>query len=484
MTEPLARLLVPELRWDPTHGFAYLEEFIADALEAGVGGFVIEGGPRDEVAALVERLHRESDSPLLVAAEATAGAGSRIAGLTALPPPAALGALRDADAIRRAARMTARELRGVGINWALAPIADLARSGLDPVLGSRSFGDDAQKVAEWVVEWVDACQAEGVLACVAHYPGVGRATADPMLGPVAITAAAGTLWSDDLLPFRGAVDAGVASILAANVAFPGLDATGAIAAHSSPLLGELLRDELRFEGLIAATSPAARVLRSAGQEPEWVVSAIAAGCDLVLAPGDLQGALEAVDCALDERRLDPDRLDASARRRAVWAGWGGPRDARDSTLEELLWARQLADTVIHPVRGIAPNIGPVVDVAIVDDDEDATLPRPSREHLGITLRALGFDVRTGDGVSDEGRGALVIALFGEPRTGRGRAGYTEGTRRRVAELVAAARQAQRSSVVLLFGPPRLAAEVPEATNLLCCWTGDRAMQEAAARRLR
>jgi hypothetical protein len=209
------------------------------------------------------------------------------------------------------------------------------------------------------------------------------------------------------------------------------------------------------------------------------VEAIAAGCDLVLAPADLQGCWEAIDRALDEGRLEPDELRASQRRHEFWADWGRPREARESTLEELLWARQVADTVVHPVRGIIPNVGPVVDVSLVDDDGARR-----GEHLLSTLKAIGLDPRVGDGPSPEGRGGLVIALFGEPGIGRGRAGYEQGSRRRVAELVAAARQAQRPSVVLLFGAPRLAGEIPEAPNVLCCWSGDRAMQEAAARRLR
>jgi hypothetical protein len=355
---------------------------------------------------------------------------------------------------------------------------------VDPVLGSRSFGDDAQKVAEWVVDWVDACQGQGVLAGVKHYPGIGRATADPALGPVTIGTTAGTLWADDLLPFRGAVDAGVASIIAAPVAFTGLDATGAIAAHSAPLLRVLLRDEMHFEGLVAAECPRGHGPRDAMPEAEWVVAALASGCDLLLAPTDFHGAWEAIDEALDAGRLDPDAIAASQLRRDFWADWGRPREARDSTLDEILWARQLADTVVHPVRGIVPNVGPVVDVSLVDDDADG-LPAPaSREAFVATLRALGFDPRVGDGVTDEGRGALVIALFGAPGAGRGRNGYQEATRRRVAQLIAGARQAQRSSVVLQFGPPRLAGEVPEAPNLLCCWSGERSMQEAAARRLR
>ena len=81
------------------------------------------------------------------------------------------------------------------------------------------------------------------------------------------------------------------------------------------------------------------------------------------------------------------------------------------------------------------------------------------------------------------RGDKLLALYGGPGPGKGRAGYSAETRRRVAQIIAEARQARRSVVVALFGPPRLAAEIPEAPNVICAWNAERAMQEAAARRL-
>ena len=153
---------------------------IGDALEVGVGGFWIVGGNRAEVAELTQELHRRSRRPLLIGAEVDGGAGSAFSDATGLPPLAALAALRDADVIRRAAKLTAREMRSLGVNWALGPVGDLEREPSNPFLGARSFGLDAQRAAEYVVEWVDAVQAEGVLACVRHYPGMGRA---PLRGP-------------------------------------------------------------------------------------------------------------------------------------------------------------------------------------------------------------------------------------------------------------------------------------------------------------
>jgi beta-glucosidase-like glycosyl hydrolase len=493
----LAGLLVPELRWDRDHGFDYLRDAIDDALELGVGGFVISGGGTDAVGALTQDLHRRSRHPLLIAADVEAGVGAQFAGATGLPPNGALGALRDAEAIRRAARLTAREARAIGINWLLAPVCDLDNEPHNPFIGSRGFGENAQRVAEWVVEWIDTAQGEGVLACAKHFPGVGRATSDPLLSVSHVDENAGVIWAEDLLPFRAAVDTGVASLLASHVVFPRLDGSGSPASRSHPLLVELLRDELHFEGLIVSDALSMGGALFGTDEGTAAVDALAAGCDLLLAPSDLAGVAEALELARDEGRVDVDAAAASRARRAFWATWGEPsgRKAprREPTLDDVLWARQAADTVVHAIRGVSPNIGPVVDVIQVVDagagavasasSSAATSGSPVGTHFIETLRAVGLSPRLVDRPTDEARGAVVIAVYGEPRAGRGRAGYGDVTRRRVAQAVADARQAGRQSVVLVFGHPRLAAELPEATNVVCCWAGSRAMQAAAARRL-
>lgn len=478
-------LLVPQLRWDPGHGFAYLEQMIEESLELGVGGFHLTGGPRDAVRELTAELDRRTREPLLIAADLEAGAGACFVGATGLPPLAALGALRDGEAVRRAAKLTAREARAMGVNWALAPVCDLEVGVANPFLGARAFGGDAQRVAEWVVEWVDSCQSEGVLACAKHYPGIGRATTDPHLGLTGIETSAGEQWAHDLLPFRAAVDTGVASVMAAPVGFPGLDPSGAPASGSRPLLTELLRQELHFEGLIVSDVLAMPGGAVPGGELHAALAALGAGCDLVLAPSDAHATVEAIEEAIDSGTLSLEALEASAGRRTFWADWGRPSGGREPTLDDVLWARQVADTVVSPVRGVLPSVGPVVDLILVDEDADRSpgWPSPSREPLLAAMRSVGMEPRIVEGPTDAGRGSVVIALFGEPRPGRGRVGYEEVTRRRVARAIADARQVQRTAVVLLFGPPRLAGEIPEAPNVVCCWSGSSAMQAAAARRM-
>src|SRR5206468_2566652 len=142
-------------------------------LELGVGGFIIFGGPAEQVASLTERIHAASALPLLIGADLERGAGQQFAGATPLPPLAAVASLESVEDIRRAASLTAREARSLGINWIYAPDCDLDIEPDNPIIGTRSFGEDPERVARYATAWIEGCQGEKALACAKHFPGHG-----------------------------------------------------------------------------------------------------------------------------------------------------------------------------------------------------------------------------------------------------------------------------------------------------------------------
>jgi beta-glucosidase-like glycosyl hydrolase len=177
VTASLARLVFPALRWR-RGSFAHERAKIGQALAAGVGGFIVFGGTREAVATLTSDLRQQAGRPLLIGADLERGAGQQVRGLTELPPAAALGSLDDLDATHVAALITATEALSVGINWAFAPVCDLDVEPENPIIQTRSFGADPQRVGEQAAVWVRGCQEHGVLACAKHYPGHGRTTQD------------------------------------------------------------------------------------------------------------------------------------------------------------------------------------------------------------------------------------------------------------------------------------------------------------------
>ncbi|HEY3745123.1 MAG TPA: glycoside hydrolase family 3 N-terminal domain-containing protein [Gemmatimonadaceae bacterium] len=475
----IAELFYPAIRWDAVHGFESSRGAIDEALRLGVGGFIIFGGPSEHVASLTEDLHSKSRVPLLIGADLERGAGQQFAGQTALPPLAAIASLEDVQSIRRAAGVSALEARSLGINWIYAPDCDLDIEPDNPIIGTRSFGSDPERVAEYASAWIDACQAEGVLACAKHFPGHGRTTVDshkqlPMVGE-----SLETLRQTDLVPFERAIERGVASVMSAHVAFPALDPTGAPATLSRQILTNLLRNELGFEGLIVTDALIMEGVLGGG-ESEAVVRAVHAGCDCLLYPSNVIDSERAVRKAIDEKRIDGEAIQHSLERRRRWARWAAlSKEMNRPSHDESGWSSQFAERVVHMLNGRIPSLPQPWHLTIVDDDIGGPYPAPSRDPLVSALRNGGIDIvldSTGDGAR---AGSAVVALFGDIRAWKGRPGYSADAKAAVRGAIGADSPSNR--LIVQFSHPRLADELDVSAPILCAWGGEAVMQRAAAR---
>ena len=467
--KPLAALVLPAIRWDAERGFAPALPAVEAALALGVGGFIIFGGEREAVARLTRDLAAAAPHPLLVASDLERGAGQQVAGLTALPPAMAVASLGE-DAVAEAATITAREARDVGIAWAFAPVVDLDVEPANPIVQTRALGADAEAVGRAGAGWITACQAAGVLACAKHFPGHGRTTADSHAELPVVTAPREVLEAD-LLPYRWAVGAGVAGVMTAHVAFPGLDPSGAAATHSRPMLDALLRRELSFDGLVVTDALVMEgALRGTG-EAEGAVRALQAGCDLLLYPREVERVVAALERAAAAGALDARRLEASLeRRRAARQRAAPPSRLDDAALARHRdRARTLAHAAVRLVRG-GPGAAPgAADLVVVDDDAGGPYPVAPRTAFAEALTALGARLAPG--------GERVVLVFSDVKGWKGRAALSEASRRALAAALA------QPATVVLFGHPRLLAEVPGSGPVWCAWSGDAVMQRAAAERL-
>jgi beta-glucosidase len=469
MTAPdPARLVLPAIRWSDETGFGHADDAIAEALALGVGGFIIFGGPADQVRSLTASLRARAGRPLLIGADLERGAGQQFAGLTELPPPLALASLDDLDVIRDAGRITATEALSVGVNWVFAPVADLDLAANNPIVQTRSFGDDSSKVAAAVRAWIEGCQGAGALACAKHYPGHGRTTTDSHAGLPVVEADAASLATIDRVPFAAAVDAGVAGVMTAHVAYPAID-LGSLPATLSSVILRGLREELGFDGVIvtdALIMDGAFVGRSEGAA---YVQAVAAGVDLLLYPKQPQVAREALALAVEEGTLSRERLDDALAgyerllaRAEAGAGMGGSTAPADAE-------QRLADRLIGRglVRGETLRLRQPLDLVIVDDDQGGPYPASPNDWTAAWLQAHGVELGQG--------GSRVVLAFAEPRAWKGRGGFGRVSRDRL--LV----ETPMASLIVLFAHPRLMGEIPSDAPLMHAWHRQRPMQEAVAR---
>lgn len=252
--------------------------------------------------------------PLLIATDQEGGIVARVRQpATEFPGNMALGAARSVELAEEAARITARELRALGINMNLAPVLDVNVNPANPVIGVRSFGEDPDLVARLGAAQVGGYQGAGVIATVKHFPGHGDTDVDSHYGLPIIHHDRATLDRVDLHPFKAAVAAGADAVMTAHIVVPALDGSGLPATLSRPILSGLLREELGFDGVIitdALGMQGAQVL-----PPERIpVEAIKAGADILLMPPDVALAYEAVLDAVRNGEISERRIDESVTR--------------------------------------------------------------------------------------------------------------------------------------------------------------------------
>ena len=464
------RLILPALRWRPEGGFGHEAGAIADALDLGVGGFILFGGTVESVRRLTADLLRRAGRPLLIASDLERGAGQQVTGLTEFPPPAALASLEDAAVVRWAGAVTAQEARAVGINWVFAPVADIDLLAENPIVQTRAFGSDPDRVATCVRSWIEGCQGAGALACVKHFPGHGRTSVDSHVELPVVDTDASTLAATDLLPFEVAVECGVASVMTAHVAYPALDPAAVPATVSRPIMNRL-RDGMGFDGLVVTDALIMDGAVVGRRESDAAVEALLAGVDLLLYPKDPRRVRDALDQAVASGTVPRDRLELALARygRALAAATAptppvtrGPYESAD-VLADVLLARGMW-------RGGVPELQAPLDLVVVDDDLGGPYP-PSPSDW--TQQALGPDL-----VARYGGGSRVLLVFAEPRAWKGRSGFGAPARDALAAY------APEAELVVLFGHPRLAEEVPTDAPVLLAWHRQRLMQEAVARWIR
>jgi beta-glucosidase-like glycosyl hydrolase len=468
---PLARAVLPALRWHARTGFRHEHARIEQTLALGVGGYILFGGTAEAARAVIQEIRAAAPHPLLFGADLERGAAQQFVGLTQLPPPAALGFLGKPDLTARCGAITAREARSVGINWVYAPVADLDVEPDNPIIQTRSFGDDPAAVSAHVAAWIRAAQAAGVASTAKHYPGHGRTKTDSHETLPVVSAPLAELEATDLEPFSAAVAAGAPSVMSAHVAYSQWDPSGVPASLSAPIL-RYLRHELGFEGAIVTDALIMEgVLKGRGAAGA-AEAAVGAGADVLLYPSDPGAVVAGLDAAagstVERSRLD----DALARvARLAESVQEAPAQALGLT-DDAAFADALADMSLHTLRGETLSLLAPVDITIVDDDVGGPYHVGPRDLFARRLIELDVGVA---GKRAAARGSRIVLIYAEPLSWKGRAWL--GTR----SLAALRGEAPGAALIILFGHPRLASQIPGTAPILCAWHGQPLMQYAAAR---
>jgi beta-N-acetylhexosaminidase len=279
------------------------------------------------LAAALQGARPAGDPPLLIAIDQEGGQLQAIGDpATAWPGSLALAATGSVDLARRTGAAIGVELAAMGINVNFAPVADLLDDPRNPVMGTRTFGDDPRLAGRLVAALTRGLQSAGVAATLKHFPGHGAVTGDSHVTLPVLEADPDLLRSRELVPFEAGLTAGARLVMLAHLAVPGLTGSRAIPATFAPEVGALLRRELGFAGVTVSDALDMGALASFGALPAVVVRAASAGIDLLLANNSFEAeeeAFTAVAEAIGSGEIELRRaLDASARVHALrlWLG--------------------------------------------------------------------------------------------------------------------------------------------------------------------
>ena len=469
-----------------------------DSLE--VGGIYISVGSPLDIAAKLNSLQKRSRLPLIVSSDLEWGPGMRLSGGTTFPHVMAAGATgdpRDAYAIARAAAI---EGRAVGIHVNFAPDADLNNNPLNPVINTRSFGEDPALVSRLVSAYIRGLRDHGMLSTLKHFPGHGDTEVDSHIGLPVIRAGYGRLDSLELVPFRAGIEAGADVVMSAHIAFPtfiGSDDPGTL---SAAVLTGLLRDSLGFRGIVVTDALSMGAIVTKYGAGEAAVRAFLAGSDILLMPADPDSAINAMTVAVQSGRVTAERLDVSVRRiletkhrLGLFRRRTVPLDTVMTVVGRREFQRTAEDLAVRSLTLVRDSIGTLAGwrrtrgrlAMIVYADE---LNTSAGAHLTQLLRLGGDTVSvfrlwpmSGPQSYDSARAVIAreprVAFVANvrPISGRGTIVLPDS----LARLVTAV-DSTKPTLLVSLGSPYLLNQTPTVKSFLIAWSGARVSERAVA----
>jgi len=275
------------------------------------GQFVFLNQPY-EAAMLINALQREAKVPLIFTADFERGLAMRFKATTGFPHAMAVGATGNPHYAEQEGAVTAQEARAIGVEWNFFPVADVNSNPANPIINTRSFGEDPQQVADFVAAYIRGSHQFGMLATAKHFPGHGDTSTDTHIGLATASGDKARLERVDLVPFRRAIAEGVDAVMVAHIRVPALDPDPARVASTSPAIVGLLKNDLGFHGIVLPDAMDMQGLTDLYPQPgAEALAAVEAGEDILLKPADVEVAYNALLDAVRSGKLPEARIDAS-----------------------------------------------------------------------------------------------------------------------------------------------------------------------------
>lgn len=488
--EKIGQLFIINLSWASRRR---QEETMRAVERHHVGGFIVSRAVEPgDLYEQTSTLQEASKTPLFFAADYERGVGQVSNNLTEWPSNMGLGATRDPLFAAAAGRLTAMEGRAVGVNMVLAPVVDVNNNPQNPIINIRSYGEDPQLVGLMATSFVQGAQELGMHTTLKHFPGHGNTSVDTHTRMGTISGDRNSLDEIELYPYRVVFNERIkpSAVMSAHLWTPAFDQEPLPATFSRNVLHHLLRDTLRFDGLIVTDDLKMGALEEDYTLAERTLNPLLAGADIVLTKGDFQRSIVAVKEAVDNGEVSEAALDRSVRRileAKAHAGLHNRRSVAKPVLNYLL-ALPRGEALAQAAADKAVTLLKNETMLPLEADQKIALIQLTNTRNSESIEAamdlfaetLGATVSISEGRLEsrfsnsekrnvteavEEADGIVIALYLRLRSGRGEAGlYPEQD-----EVVKALVELDKPVTLITLGNPYAVNDYVESEALLVAY---------------
>jgi beta-N-acetylhexosaminidase len=497
------------------------------------GPFLFKSLPL-EAAAMSNQLQRDSKLPLLISADFERGLSMRMNQVPMFPDAMAFAATGNPQNAERFGAIVAENSRALGINWDYFPIADVNINPHNPIINTRSYGEDPAGVGQFAAAFIRGARAHGMLTTAKHFPGHGDTGTDSHLGVARVDADLARLNSVELPPFKQAIAAGTDAVMVAHVSVPALEPDpNKVATTSSKVITGVLRGQLGFQGVVVTDAMDMGGLTSlypptlSNPAGRAAVDAVKAGNDFLLLPSNLEGAFRGVLDAVHSGEIRESRIDESVLRILEMKASVGLDKARLVDLDQVSYvvskpadmqfAQQVADGAVTLVRNngkvlpLARFISPpgeghygsvpvqptaqIVTIIMSDNAhggpgrgfEDALRARRADATVFYVDPNLAFPMAGPILQAVKDAGKVVVATYLSPVSGKqvmvdGKLENSVGLEGASAELLKQILDlAAPKTVVVAMGNPYVAPSFPSIENYICTFSSVSSSELSAVR---
>ena len=477
-------------------------------IEGKVGGIMFLKGDTFSASMLANHFQSLAPRPLLMSADMERGLAMRLSGATEFAPNMAIAAAKDTKLAYKMAQAIAKEAKVVGLHQNYSPTLDLNINPLNPIINTRSFGDNVPLTIELSHAIIEGLQSNGIIATAKHFPGHGDVTVDSHISLPVLKADRKQLDEYELKPFKAAIEQGVICVMTGHLAVPKLTGTMVPASISKRIVTDLLRKELGFQGLIITDALNMKALYNGQNVPDVSVKAVLAGNDLLLFSPDPELAHCSIVKAVEKGIISIEQIDTSVRRILLAKKW---LDIEHHKFTDLNRVKTDASPDDH--RDLAKNIASA-SITLVKDDkhymplkkvsssgnllniilQDKTDPEVGRGYIKNIDKYYTADHIRIDPGTDSLRYAIaaemamkapavIVTSYVQALSGSGTLKLTERQQKFVHSL-ANMMPKEKPLIFISLGTPYMINYFPEITTYLCAYSSNEVSEEYAVQALK